>query len=109
MAKLVLAPGEAASQLGISVPALVALVRRHRYDYTELVHGGRPGDRGRNRWGLTPDQVRAIVRGQARQLPLPPRDPPPASPTPSALPCAGPSRLRRGPGCGLAHRMRDAR
>jgi hypothetical protein len=60
----VLRPAEAAARLGLTVPGLVALLRRYRYKFTELSPGGRPGDRGRNRWGLTEGQLQAILRGQ---------------------------------------------
>jgi hypothetical protein len=69
--RLVQTPGEAAARLGITTAALTALLRRHRYEFTELVPGGKPGDRGRHRWGLTEPQVQAILRGQARALPDP--------------------------------------
>ena len=59
-------PGQAAEALSISVPALVAILRRYCYPFTELAAGGRPGDRGRGRWGLSEDQLRAVLEGQAR-------------------------------------------
>lgn len=65
---LVLAPSAAAARLGVSVGSLVALVRHYRYSFTELALGGRPGDRGRGRWGMTEGQVEAVVRGQARAV-----------------------------------------
>lgn len=69
---LVLQPGDAAARLGIGVPQLVRLIRHYRYAYTELVPGGRPGDVGRGKWGLTEPQLEAIVRGQARAFAAPP-------------------------------------
>lgn len=100
MTRLVLTPGEAAAMLGLTVPDLVARIRQHRYPFVERKPGGQPGDRGRGRWGLTEEQVRAILRGMER---LPP-DPSPTPPEPnqrsaraSAASPDGRSRLRRGP------------
>jgi hypothetical protein len=94
--QLIYRPGEAAAMLGMTVAALVTLIRRYRYTYREVRPDGRPGDRGRNRWGLSADDIGAIVRGQARVLPDPapvPEGPPKASPSSPD----GRSRLRRGP------------
>lgn|GEM_PF-4260765 len=72
-------PTQAATRLGITVPDLVAMIRRNRYRFTEVKPGGKPGDRGRNRWGLTEAQLDAIVRGQERKWVEPkPLDPAPA-------------------------------
>src|SRR5690348_3699806 len=92
---MVLSPGEAAARLNMTVPNLVALIRKYRYRFTEIAVGGRPGDRGRNRWGLTEEQLEAITRGQERVF----RESDPAQPTPllrSAVSPDGISRLRRG-------------
>lgn len=88
-------PGEAARQLGLSTSDLVAIIRRHRYSFTEIKPGGKPGDRGRNRWGLTDAQLDAIVRGQERGF-APPE--PETIPSPSKASPAGQSLLRRGKG-----------
>ena len=66
--KMILSPTDAAERIGVPVPELVAIIRRHRYGFTELKPGGRPGDPGRKRWGLTHAQVDAIVTGQARAV-----------------------------------------
>jgi hypothetical protein len=91
----VLNPSEAAARLGLPLKNLVAIIRRHRYSYTEIAPGGRPGDRGRNRWGLTEAQLAAILRGQSRHFVQP--EPEKAEPRPSAASPDGRSRLRGGP------------
>jgi hypothetical protein len=90
----VLSPSEAAARLGLPVQGLVSIIRRHHYDYTELALGGRPGDRGRNRWGLTEAQLQKILDGQARHYAQP--EPEQAAPRPSAASPDGRSRLRGG-------------
>ena len=92
----ILPPSEAAFRLGLTVPGLVALIRRYRYKFTELAPGGRPGDRGRNRWGLTEEQLRGILRGQERGFRDPEPEPAPETPRVSALSPDGKSRLRKG-------------
>lgn len=89
----ILPPAEGAARLGIPVPELVAMIRRHRYKFTALKSDGKPGDRGRNRWGLTEEQFSAILRGQARQF----REPEPAEAATTFEPSSpdGRSRLRR--------------
>jgi hypothetical protein len=67
--KLIYWPGEAAELLGMTTGQLTALIRRRRYAFTEMALGGKPGDPGRNRWGLTWDQIQAIVKGQSKVLP----------------------------------------
>lgn len=94
-APLVYSPSEAATMLGLTVPGLVALIRKHRYPFWEKQPGGRPGDRGRDRWGLTEEHIRVILRGQER---IPP-DPTPPSQAPARASGTSPdgkSRLRRG-------------
>jgi hypothetical protein len=95
---VILTPGEAADRLGTTVPNLVALIRRGKYRFTELRPGGKPGDKGHHRWGLSLAQVEAIVRGQERglaELPIAePEGPGPLSPVSPD----GKSRLRRGRG-----------
>jgi hypothetical protein len=91
---LIVPPGDAAARLGTDVPGLVAIIRRGRHRWTELKPGGKPGDRGRNRWGLTEEQLRVILRALERGFPEP--APPTGSPVPSALSPDGRSRLRRG-------------
>lgn len=65
----VMTPAQAAERLQCSTHVLTRIVMTQGYAYTSL--GGRPGDRGRNRWGLTPPQFRAILAGQAKRLELP--------------------------------------
>lgn len=93
----VLEPAEAAARLSVSVPTLVAIIRRHRYKFTELAAGGKPGDRGRRRWGLTEHQLQTLIRGQERGFVEPE---PEVAPTPgfSDLSPDGRSRLRKGKG-----------
>lgn len=88
----VVSPGYAAERLGIPVSGLVAIIRRHKYFFTELAPGGKPGDRGRNRWGLTGDQLAAILRGQERGFREP--EPPKTEPNKSPFSTDGKSRLR---------------
>jgi hypothetical protein len=92
--RAILTPGEAAARLGMDVPDLVAVIRRNRHAYTELKPGGKPGDRGRNRWGLTPRQFEAILRGLERRPPEIRQEA--ATPLSSPLSPDGLSRLRRG-------------
>ena len=80
---LVMPPGTAAARLGLPVDRLVRLIRHYRYAWTELAPGGRPGDVGRGRWGLTEAQFEAIVRGQARTFAAQPESDGPASRGPS--------------------------
>lgn len=95
-------PDEAARRLGgISVRTLVALLKAKGYPYTELKPGATPWGRGRQLWGLTDDQIAAVVAGQARRFPGPvaagqgTEAPPKAAPVP--LPGHdGKSRLKRG-------------
>ena len=86
---LIHTPGQAALALGISPRALVVILRKHRYPFTELAPGGRPGDRGRGRWGLSRTQLRAVLEGQARGWAAPPQAPP------RAVSPDGVDRLRR--------------
>jgi hypothetical protein len=67
----VLAPAECARRLGITVPTLVALLKAGGYSYTSLRPSSSPWGRGRQHWGLTPDQLAAIVAGQSRRHPTP--------------------------------------
>lgn len=89
----VISRSEAAARLGLRTPGLVALIRKYRYGFTELAPGGKPGDRGRNRWGLTEAQLQAIIRGQSRQFTQPD---PESSRAPISTPLSpdGRSRLR---------------
>ena len=62
------APEECARRLGgISVAALVKLLRAGGYSYTSLQPGARPWGRGRQCWGMTDDQLAEVVRGQAQR------------------------------------------
>jgi hypothetical protein len=72
VAPRVLLPRDCARALGTDVPALVSLLKQYRYPFTELVPGGKPGQRGGRRWGLTPAQLDAVVRAQERQFEPPP-------------------------------------
>lgn len=91
----VLTPREASERSGISVASLVAFIRVHRYPFTELVPGGKPGDRGRGRWGLTLAQLAHIVDKQVRRF-EPPATSPSEKPEPSLVSPDGKSRLRGG-------------
>lgn len=86
---------EVAAMLGVSSETLLGWMRLGRYPFTQLKPGGKPGDRGPNRWGMTRAQVDAMVRGQARQLPEPVVAEAEARLV-SALSPDGVSRLRRG-------------
>ena len=68
MSPEVLTPGECAASLGVPVPVLVEILREYRSPWTELRPGGRPGDRGRGRWGMTPGQLRDLIAGQERRF-----------------------------------------
>jgi hypothetical protein len=92
--RMILTPGEAAVRLGIEERTLVGVIRRGRHTFTELVPGGKPGDRGRGRWGLTGRQLDTILRGMERRLPEP--QPKPTTALSSLVSPDGRSRLRRG-------------
>jgi hypothetical protein len=92
----ILEPGVAAARLGVSVPTLVAILRKHRYHFTELAIGGKPGDRGRFRWGLTEPQLQTIIRGQERGFVEPKPAVEASAPPMSPASPDGRSRLRRG-------------
>lgn len=68
---IIISPSTAAARLNLPIRELVAMIRRQRYPFTALKVDGKPGDRGRNRWGLTEEQYATIVRGQARAFPPP--------------------------------------
>jgi len=92
---LVMSPRQAAARLGLTVPGLVVLLRKHKAVFTQLAPGGQPGDRGRNRWGLTEHQLRKLVAASQAQVP----DLEPPQPTGfSAVSPDGRLRARRGPG-----------
>jgi hypothetical protein len=94
MKRLMYWPGEVAAQLGMTTCQLTAIIRRRRYAFTEVAPGGKPGDTGRNRWGLTVAQVEAIIRGQSK---IPPDPSPIDTTTPRLSPVSpdGKSRLRK--------------
>jgi hypothetical protein len=78
-------PAEAARRLGgISVATLIEILKVRGYEWTELTPGVKPwgkGGRGRKRWGLTDDQIAAVVAGQSRRHARPaPGDAPPPKP-----------------------------
>lgn len=91
---LVHGPSVAAERLAVSVPGLVAIIRKYRYEFTELAPGGKPGDRGRRRWGLSEAQLSRILDGQARQFAPEPASEPTADDYAAVAP-DGVSRLRR--------------
>lgn len=78
-------PEEAARRLGgMTVANLVALLKARGYAFTELSPGVLPwgkGARGRKHWGLTDDQIAAIIAGQARSMPK--QDPADVDPEPT--------------------------
>jgi len=91
----VMTPRQAAARLNITVPRLVVLMRKRKALFTELAPGGQPGDRGRNRWGLTERQFQKLVAASELQMP----DLETPQPTGfSAFSPDGRSRARRGPG-----------
>ncbi|SIN97947.1 hypothetical protein SAMN05444166_1885 [Singulisphaera sp. GP187] len=96
----ILEPSEAAARLAISTKCLTAIIRRHHYKFTELAAGGKPGDRGRRRWGLTEAQLQTIIRGQERGF----EEPEPETAAPAATrysnlpPDDGRLLLRKGKG-----------
>ena len=82
----------AAMRLRISTDNLVAHHPSERLPLDGDQGAGKPGDKGKNRWGLTEDQFQAIIRGQVRGFATP-REP-------EAVKAAGPapggvSRLRK--------------
>lgn len=98
---VLLSPTDAAARIGVTVAELVAWVRRHRYEFTARAVGGKPGDRGRNRWGLTEAQLTAVLRGQARRFEEPKPETTADAPRVSAASPDGKSRLRKGRGARL--------
>lgn len=91
----ILSPGEVAKRMGITTADLVAMIRRHRYDFTEIKAGGKPGDRGKRRWGLTESQAAAISRGQRRTPPDPNAQVDSREPARTTLSPDGKSRIPR--------------
>jgi hypothetical protein len=75
----VMSPAEAREATGLSIAEIVATIRTHRLAFVARRPGGRPGDRGRNRWGLTPIQAAAVVA--ARTM----REERPEDSTPAAI------------------------
>lgn len=67
----VYSPREAAEMSGVSVDILTREILQRRYSYVALKPGGRPGDRAKNRWGLTAEQIVAIVEGLKVTVPTP--------------------------------------
>jgi hypothetical protein len=92
---VVLSPSEAASRMGTNAHGLGVLIRKYRYEFTEIAPGGKPGDRGRNRWGVTEAQLATIIAKQARGY-QPPDEPKPGAPPFSPASPDGVSRLHRG-------------
>lgn len=69
---VVYSPEEVSKRLGgISVTQIVAILKAHGYDYTQLTPGSKPWGRGRQVWGMTDDQIAAVVRGQTKRHPPP--------------------------------------
>jgi hypothetical protein len=65
-------PEECAAMLGgITVKKLVKILKAGGYAYTSLMPGSTPWGRGRQVWGLTDDQLGAVLRGQAKRFPSP--------------------------------------
>jgi hypothetical protein len=65
-------PEECARRLAnISVRMLVELLKTHGYEFTNLKPGSTPWGRGRQFWGMTDDQLAALIRGQTRRHPKP--------------------------------------
>jgi hypothetical protein len=65
-------PEEVARRLGgISVTQLVAILKTHGYEYTQLMPGSKPWGRGRQIWGMTDDQIATLILGQRRRHPTP--------------------------------------
>jgi hypothetical protein len=95
--RLIYPPGEAADLLGMTTRRLADLIRERRYSFTEILPGGKPGDRGRNRWGLTIAQIEAIVRGQAKIPPDLANLPQAGKTRLSPVSPDGKSRLRKSP------------
>jgi len=72
MPTVVFTPEQAAEQLaGISVSTLIKLITAGGYSYTELSPGAKLWGRGRKLWGLTDQQIQAIVDGQCRKMQTP--------------------------------------
>lgn len=90
-------PDEAAALLRISVRTLVELLRVGDYDFADFAPAAsktQPWGRGRKVWGLTQDQLDAIVVGQTRRFPKP-SDAPGLAPKSAFLPGHdGISRIR---------------
>jgi hypothetical protein len=65
-------PQEAARRLGgISVSTLVKLLRDGGYSFVSLSPGAKPWGRGRKLWGMTDEQINALIAGQNRRHPPP--------------------------------------
>lgn len=96
VAPRVLSPGESAERMNTSPRKLATLIRRYQYEFTELVPGGKPGDRGRNRWGLTEAQLATIIEKQARGYQPPAEPAVTVTPGPTSESPDGVSRLHIG-------------
>jgi hypothetical protein len=71
-APIVHPPEEAARRLGgISASTLVKLLREGGYAFVSLSPGAKPWGRGRKLWGMTDEQINAVIAGQSRRLPAP--------------------------------------
>src|SRR5262245_45003665 len=65
-------PDECARRLGgITVARLIALLKSGGYTYTSLAPGSKPWGRGRQAWGMTDDQIAAVIAGQSKRHPTP--------------------------------------
>lgn len=94
----VMTPREAAEVSGLPADTLAHLVKTKGHPFTPLRPGGRPGKRGRGwSWGLTAEQLAAIVAAAQERFQPKPDD---AASTPRAAlprwtPPGGKSRLAR--------------
>mgnify|MGYP000869372497 CR=1 FL=1 len=96
----VYSPREAAELSGVSVEVLSREILTHRYPYIALKPGARPGDRAKNRWGLTVEQLSAIVEGLKVHPPTPEAEKlrAMAAAATSWTPPGGKSRVKKKPG-----------
>jgi hypothetical protein len=69
----VLCPSEAAARLGVSVPVLRDLIKRHKAEFVQQLDGHGPDvvKRGAPGWGMTEAQVAALLEAMACRLQTP--------------------------------------
>lgn len=63
----VLPPDEVAELLGVTRVKLIRLLKATGGDFTELTPGAEPWGRGRQDWGMTQAQVKALLTKLARK------------------------------------------